>query len=142
MKTFTIIFSVLIFNLGFNIIPVEDSILKILVLNTPEDYLGKDDQVCNLEYKYLGAVNKNNIPFYYISTISLEFGATCRKSTRLIVYNKDFKFQGDYYTQGSLPTHLVDNILTGPEWPTLDIGLRLPDTIKTNNGLTFVFESE
>jgi hypothetical protein len=109
-------------------IDTKASIIKRLVEKTPQDILGVEE-ICNIQYSFLGDIVLTNRTIYKVSTLSLDFGQSCRNTTRIILYNGKYQYLGNYYTEGSLPNNIDKNKLTGINFPTLDLSNGISDSI-------------
>jgi hypothetical protein len=119
-----------------------NTIIQKMISSTPADYLGEEN-VCNFDFKYLGAILAEEGNIYFVSTMSLDAGINCRNTTRILVYDSLYNYLGNYYTQGILPQEIINGrSLFGNEFFNIDFSNGIPDSISTHPSMWARFEKE
>ena len=122
--------------------PKNISLVQKLIAKTPTDLLFNEerDNLCSFSFSYLGQVNSIEKKVYRIATFQCEWGLSCRRTTRLFIYDSKCQYLGNYYTEGILPTALIQNKLSGLNFITTDLSNGIPDSIQIVQGFWIKFE--
>lgn len=114
--------------------------IQRLIDNTPDWILGGDDEVCNMSFSYLGKVVSISKENYFIATINLDIGHSCKNTSRILVYDSNSKYLGNYYAEGVLPSSVDDNKLFGKDFMSVDLSNGIPDSVQTYSNMWTIFE--
>ncbi len=119
------------------------ALIQKLMTKTPSDLLFADskDNMCNISFSYLGKVNAKSGNTYYVATLICDWGLSCRRTTRIFIYDSANSYLGNYYTGGILPTSLDKNKLLGQEFIPTDLTNGIPDSIQIDTGMWVKFEN-
>jgi len=120
---------------------IQRSIINQLILNTPPDFINdEDDEICNMNFGYLGIAKTKLGVEFRIATLSEDIGNACRNTTRVLIYGQNFNYLGNYYTPNILPTSLDQNTLIGQDLNSVDLSNGIPDSAQFISGIWSVFE--
>jgi hypothetical protein len=120
---------------------IQNSILNKLIINTPADIINSEEgEICNTNFGYLGIAKTKLGIEYRIATLSEDIGNACRNSTRILIYDNNFKYLGNYYTPNILPTSLDQNTLLGQDLNSVDLSNGIPDSSQFIAGSWSLFE--
>jgi hypothetical protein len=118
------------------------SLIQRLIEKTPSDWLFADekDNICSISISYLGKATTKQHRTYLIATLTCDWGLSCRRTTRILVYGSDYNYLGNYYTEGTLPTSLDQNELIGQDSILTDLTNGIPDSLQIDTGMWAKFE--
>lgn len=126
-----------------NAIAQNDEMVANLAKKTPPILLGSTtEQICGSQLSYLGEVKQSEEKTYRVATFYILLGDSCRRITRLLVYDKALEYLGNYYTHGVLPVSIDGSKLTGEDFPETDFSTGLPDSIQIAKNQWAKFEKK
>ncbi len=98
-------------------------------------------KICSQHLDYLGEIqNQKGETTFKIMTIQTEWGLNCRLTTRILVYSKTDDYLGNYYTDGILPTQIMDNGLLFDGLIIGDFSNGIPDSLQISHNFWTTFE--
>ena len=118
-----------------------------LIKNTDRDIFISDTTatniICSQHLDYLGDFhNTNGETTFKIMTILTEWGLDCRTTSRILVYNNTDDYLGNYYTDGILPTQIMDNGLLFDGLTIGDFTKSIPDSLQIDDNFWTRFEKK
>jgi hypothetical protein len=75
-------------------------LIKELIDNTDPEVLFTGEKICDQKIFFLGKTKgKANKNSYYIVTVSTSWGASCKNTSRILVFDFGKKYLGNYYSE-------------------------------------------
>lgn len=102
-------------------------LLESLDSTESRDYLDHGDTnnvCCNESFNYLGRIGK-----YIITTHEGAWGNNCHPTTRIMIFSIAGKYLGNYYTDGMLPSQVMNNGLYFQGSTVGDFSKSIPDSL-------------